>query len=155
MSWCYAHGNAVLASSFGNKTYDMVVSTYQMCILMLFNSNDIMSFNEIISTMKFDEETCKKLLVSMMSKNYKVLKREQKDGVDFISLNTDFSSNLNRFTLPSPFVEEVYKKEKVMQDRSIAVDAAIVRIMKSRKKMDHNQLMQDVLSNLHVFKPSV
>ena len=40
-------------------------------------------------------------------------------------------------------------------DRSIAIEAAIVRIMKSRKRLEHNILIQEVLMHLNAFKPDV
>lgn len=43
--------------------------------------------------------------------------------------------------------------EVVQEDRSIAIEAAIVRIMKSRKKLDHNNLVQEVIQTLLLFKP--
>jgi len=41
-----------------------------------------------------------------------------------------------------------------MEDRSIAIEAAIVRIMKSRRKLDHTSLVQEVMQALQMFKPS-
>jgi cullin 1 len=41
----------------------------------------------------------------------------------------------------------------VQEDRSIAIEASIVRIMKSRKKLDHTSLIQEVLNTLQMFKP--
>ena len=41
----------------------------------------------------------------------------------------------------------------MQEDRSSAIEAAIVRIMKSRKKLEHNQLVQDVITTLQMFKP--
>ncbi len=38
-------------------------------------------------------------------------------------------------------------------DRSIAIEAAIVRIMKARKTILHNELVEQVLSHLSTFKP--
>ena len=76
-----------------------------------------------------------------------------------IGVNEGFTSPLNRIVFPTPVLEEVYKKGKsllcviivievVQEDRSIAIEAAIVRIMKSRKKLDHNTLIQEVLTTL-------
>jgi len=50
-------------------------------------------------------------------------------------VNTKFSNPKLRLTLPTPVMEEVAKKEKVESNREMAVDAAIVRIMKTHKKL--------------------
>lgn len=56
-------------------------------------------------------------------------------------------------TLPIPVLEEVFKKEKVTEDRHLAIDACVVRIMKTRKRIDMSTLLSDVLAGLHMFKP--
>lgn len=50
-------------------------------------------------------------------------------------------------------LEEAVKKERITQDRSHAVDAALVRIMKSRKQMKLNDLRLDVVTLMQTFKP--
>ena len=42
----------------------------------------------------------------------------------------------------------------MQEDRSIAIEAAIVRIMKSRKKLDHTSLVQEVIQSLRMFRPN-
>ena len=81
--------------------------------------------------MGFDQETCKKNLQSLMWAKGKIL--VVKDNV--FSVNKAFKSQLRRITYPVPVLEEVVKKEKIAQDRSHAIDAQLVRIMKSRKKL--------------------
>ena len=44
--------------------------------------------------------------------------------------------------------------EVIQEDRSIAIEAAIVRIMKSRKKLEHALLVQEVMHSLRMFKPN-
>ena len=42
----------------------------------------------------------------------------------------------------------------MQEDRTIAIEAAIVRIMKSRRKLDHLGLVQEVMQSLQMFKPN-
>lgn len=55
------------------KTYDFVVSTYQMCIMYLFNYQKELSLAEISEHMGFDETTTKKNMQSLMTKMAKLI----------------------------------------------------------------------------------
>ena len=46
--------------------------------------------------------------------------------------------------------EQKETAEKVFADRQYAVDAAIVRIMKSRKRMDHATLMSELMAQVSI-----
>ena len=72
---------------------------------------------------------------------------------DIFVVNDKFTSQVKKVSLPIPQIEEIYKREIIQEDRSIAIEAAIVRIMKSRKRADHNGLLQEVISTLQMFKP--
>lgn len=114
-----------------NKVYDLVVSTYQMCILFMFNYTNELTLEEIADQMGFDPETTKKNMQSLMTAKTKIL--TVKDGK--FSINFSFQSPARRVVFPVPLLEEAVKKERITADRSHAVDAVIVRIMKTRKKM--------------------
>ena len=56
---------------------------------------------------------------------------------------------MKRIKVPLPPVDEKKKViEDVDKDRRFAIDAAIVRTMKSRKQMQHQQLVLEVVSQL-------
>ena len=50
-------------------------------------------------------------------------------------VNLEFKSPKKRIMFPIPILEAVVKQKKINQDRTHAVDAAIVKIMKSRNKL--------------------
>ena len=67
-------GTAVVNAKIpnGNK-YDLAVSTYQMCILYLFNHFTELTLAEIADHMGFDEETCKKNVQSLTTPKARLL----------------------------------------------------------------------------------
>ena len=79
--------------------------------------------------------------------------REVEDG-DSFSFNEDFSAKQLRFkvgTVSAQKENETEKQEtrqKVDEDRKPQIEAAIVRIMKSRKEMEHNALIAEVTTQL-------
>jgi len=46
-----------------------------------------------------------------------------------------------------------FKLARVEEDRGLAIEAAIVRVMKSRKMLNYTNLIQEVLGILRQFKP--
>jgi len=67
-------------------------------------------------------------------------------------LNEAYSSRKSKFKLPSGTQREQQEKEveqthhSVDEDRRLYIQAAIVRCMKSRKKLGHNELIQQVIN---------
>ena len=72
---------------------------------------------------------------------------------DKVMLNPSFTSKQFRISVPIPELERVEKKQKVVQDRSHAIVATIVRLMKTNKKMAMTILVQEVMASLQMFKP--
>merc|ERR1711988_407081 len=70
-------------------------------------------------------------------------------GGDSFAFNSEFSAKHLRFKVGT--VTEVEKQEtrqKVDEDRKPQIEAAIVRVMKSRKEMEHNALIAEVTGQL-------
>lgn len=120
-----------------------------MCILYLFNHYTELTLDEIADHMGFDQETCKKNVQSLTTPKAKLLSHN--DGK--FTVNIKFTSQNRRVQFPMPILEAAVKKEKVTQDRSHAVDAALVRVMKARKKMNYNDLRLEIVTLMRTFKP--
>ena len=58
-----------------------------------------------------------------------------------------------RIKVPMPVAEDKRKVvEEVQKDRKYAIDAAVVRIMKSRKTLEHQQLVPQVLQQVRALR---
>ncbi|XP_028415376.1 cullin-3-A-like [Dendronephthya gigantea] len=143
------------------------VSTYQMCILMLFNKKDTFSCEEISSETDVPERDLHRALQSLACGKaaQRVLLKEPKsrdiEPMHKFRVNDSFTSRLHRVKIQTVAAKgegEPERKEtrcKVEDDRKHEVEAAIVRIMKARKKRPHNLLVAEVTEQLKSrFMPS-
>ncbi|VDO79623.1 unnamed protein product [Heligmosomoides polygyrus] len=145
----------------------LMVNTHQMVILMCFNSQPRLTFQNLVSHTNITERELKRNLQSLaMGKpTQRVLCRKGKgkdiDANDEFYVNDNFQSKLTRIKVQLVTFKgesEPEKKEtrtKVEDDRKHEIEAAIVRVMKSRKVLDHNNLITEVTQQLkHRFLPN-
>lgn len=162
LTWHLSLGNVILKATFG-KTYDLVMSPAQAMILMCFDEipGTSASFVELEKMTKLPEEDLAKLLHSLCLNKYKLLTKSTSEKTilktDSFSINNAFSDRARRIRIQAPPVDDRKKvKEDVDKDRKFAVEAAIVRILKSRKTANHADLMNEVISQLQkMFTPDI
>jgi len=68
LHWKLNQGYAEVRAKIGNggtKRYEMSVSTYQMCILMLFNDKPSVTYHDLIQTMQVSETELKSQLIPL------------------------------------------------------------------------------------------
>lgn len=76
---------------------------------------------------------------------------EQLEGTAEVKLNLDYSNKRTKFKITAALQRETpqeveHTMSAVDEDRKLYLQAAIVRIMKSRKILKHNALIQEVCS---------
>ena len=140
------------------RQYIVNMSTYQFAVLSLFNRSSALTAGEIILATDISKENLWKVIDSM-STNVKLLTvSNPPDCSEFsdasvIRVNEDFSNKLVKFKLSLAIQKETEKeiqqaRSSVEEDRRMFLQAAIVRIMKSRKSMKHNELVQEVVKQI-------
>ncbi|KAL0358077.1 UNVERIFIED_CONTAM: Cullin-3A [Sesamum calycinum] len=130
LSWQTNMGTADLRATFSNgQKYELNVSTYQMCVLMLFNNTDSLSYREIEQATEIPSSDLKTVPAVLSFKLRKV-----KIGTVVAQKETE--------------PEKQETRQRVEEDRKPQIEAAIVRIMKSRRVLDHNNIIAEVTKQL-------
>ncbi|KAF8038232.1 hypothetical protein BT93_B0934 [Corymbia citriodora subsp. variegata] len=162
LTWIYSLGTCNIIGKFEPKTMELTVTTYQASALLLFNSSDRLSYSEIKTQLNLtDDDDVVRLLHSLSCAKYKILNKEPNRKsiapTDHFEFNSKFTDKMQRIKIPLPPVDEKKKVIKdVDKDRRYAIDASIVRIMKSRKVLGHQQLVMECVEQLGpMFKPDL
>ncbi|XP_050363708.1 cullin-1 [Argentina anserina] len=161
LTWIYSLGTCNINGKFEPKSIELVVSTYQAALLLLFNTAEKLSYSEILTQLNLTHDDLVRLLHSLSCAKYKILLKEPATKTistnDNFEFNSKFTDRLRRIKIPLPPVDERKKViEDVDKDRRYAIDAAIVRIMKSRKVLGHQQLVMECVEQLgRMFKPDI
>ncbi|XP_065889217.1 cullin-3-like isoform X2 [Dysidea avara] len=148
------------------KKHIIQVSTHQMCILDLFNTKSSITFQEMEDTGIPPKELIRALQPLALGKPaQRVLLKSPKgreiESTDVFVVNDQFTSKLHRVKIQAVAVkgetdpERKETKQKVEDDRKHEIEAAIVRIMKARKRSAHNVLVAECMEQLKArFLPS-
>ncbi|XP_059625725.1 cullin-1-like [Cornus florida] len=159
LTWIYSLGTCNINGKFEQKTIELILGTYQAAVLLLFNASDKLSYSEIKTQLNLADDDLIRLLQSLSCAKYKILIKEPNSRTvsqtDSFEFNSKFTDRMRRIRIPLPPVDERKRiVEDVDKDRRYAIDAAIVRIMKSRKVLGHQQLVMECVEQLSkMFKP--
>eukprot|EP00871_Galdieria_phlegrea_P005046 jgi/Galph1/5542/GphlegSOOS_G4136.1 len=141
LTWTHNNSSCTLRANFpyGQKTIS--VSLYQTLVLLQFNESDSLSLKEINERVGLEMKELKRTLQSLACGKIRVLKKEP--------LSRDVEDeDINQIQVKETAEENQQTTERVVQDRQYQIDAAIVRIMKTRKTLTHSQLMSELYEQL-------
>mmetsp|Transcript_11464 Transcript_11464/g.36419 ORF Transcript_11464/g.36419 Transcript_11464/m.36419 type:complete len:742 (+) Transcript_11464:99-2324(+) len=157
--------------------HELTVSTHQMCVLLLFNDRPVLSFADILAATQIHPVAeLKRHVVSLCTPKHRILLKKSKGkGVaddDEFTANPNFHSKLKRVKVPLVAAKESNANRAagaalgangagasgatqtdgltraVEEDRRHLVEANVVRIMKARKQLQHNDLIAEVTRQL-------
>lgn len=164
LQWVHSLGTVTVKATFEGKTYELSLSTYQAVILVLFNSTEAITVKDLSESLQLSLDEVKRSLAAVMLGKYKILLKDSAGSInaeDVIRVNTKFSDKLVRIKIPNVNTKLSPEEIKATQgtvdtDRQYLVDAAIVRIMKSRKVLSHSNLVAEAIEHLkRYFQPNL
>ncbi|KAL0321370.1 UNVERIFIED_CONTAM: Cullin-4 [Sesamum radiatum] len=102
------------------------LNVYQTVVLMLFNDAQKLGFQDIKESTGIEDKELRRTLQSLACGKFRVLQK------------------VNAIQMKETVEENTSTTERVFQDRQYQVDAAIVRIMKTRKVLSHTLLITEL-----------
>lgn len=150
------------------KKHILCVNTYQMVLLLMFNTREKITYEEMKEeTLIPDRELTRALQpLSVGKTSQRILQKTPKtkdiEPSHIFTVNEAFTSQFHRVKIQQASArqgeaepERNETRKKVDEDRKHEIEACIVRIMKSRKQLNHNQLVTEVVEQLNKrFQPS-
>jgi len=166
LTWLPSHGTADIKAHFPKKRYTLTVPTYIMTILMLFNETEILTYRVIKEATQIPQADLDRHLATLIHGKAKLLTKEGAKGAkdkfedgDEIVVNKNFTSSHTKVKIvvsksTAGERDPQQTRQVVLEDRKHEIDAAVVRIMKARKTVHHNILVNEVIAGLTSrFKP--
>ncbi|KAA8909466.1 Cullin [Sphaerosporella brunnea] len=169
--WKPNMGSADIKATFKGRKHEFNVPTFGMVILLAFNDlppgQDTLSYTDLKEITAIpDEDLIRNLQSLAVSKTRLLTKMPMSKDVkptDTFKINDQFSSKTFRFRVGLVAInkaenerEKKETNESVEKDRGYQIEAAIVRTMKQRKTLSHQELLIEVVEQLkNRFAPDI
>ncbi|XP_036374716.1 cullin-2-like [Megalops cyprinoides] len=163
LTWLHYLCTGEVKMNYLSKPYVAMVTTYQMAVLLAFNNCERVSYKELQDSTQMNEKELTKTIKSLM--DVKMInhdsEKEDVEAESTLSLNMTFTSKRTKFKITTSMQKDTPQemeqtRSAVDEDRKMYLQAAIVRIMKARKVLRHNALIQEVINQSKArFNPSI
>jgi cullin-4 len=173
MTWQYALGHVVVRFKpdvNSPKKYELIVSLCQALTLLQFNEGEDLTLPQLMGSIGVEDRgEMERILLSLSlgKEGTRVLqkqdhvadsKKKNRTSVhdeDKFRVQPKFESNQRRIRIQNILMKESKEErektvEAVSRDRLYVIDAVLVRIMKARKTITHQQLIPQVLEQIRV-----
>ncbi|XP_068715782.1 cullin-2-like [Montipora foliosa] len=161
LTWLQHLSTGEVKVNFLKRPYIITVTTFQMSVMLLFNDKTSLQFSDILEQTQLVDKELVRTLQSLVDVRIITMSEGSDPTRCTYSLNMEFSSKRTKLKITTAVQRETSQDTEqtlssVDDDRKMYLQAAIVRIMKSRKVLKHNSLMQEVISQSSArFTPSV
>ena len=161
LEWRLDKGTAEVQVMFSRTVRrSLVCTTYMMMVLLAFSNaapNKPITFKQVLDITKIPKYTIAPHLLSLVHPQVKVLLKKpnvkQLEETDLLMINPKFQSKMLKVNVP--LMSHVESKERKSEEdaaiqlqRQHQVDAAVVRVMKTRKTLKHVTLVAEVIQQL-------
>ena len=158
LKWIHSVGSVTIEAVYGRKKYTLLVMPLQAIVLNALNDGRSISFTKLGEELNIDGAILKPVLHSLCCAKHKLVSKvpnnKKIDKGDHFVANSGFKAEKRKILIPMPSLTKSSNSRNVEQNRKYIMEAAVVRIMKARRTMRHQQLLAEVLRQLVFFKPN-
>jgi cullin 1 len=152
LTWLYSTGTCNVMGKFHDEPIELIVTPYYAILLLLFNSSQKLSYVDIKSQLNLRDADLIRMLHSIVFGKYKILLKDPETkeiyACDSFQINYSFTNRRRKIKILLPSENEKKKViENVDMDREQKMNALIIRIMKRKKYLDHEQLINDCIEH--------
>lgn len=163
LHWLYNMSKGELVMNCFKSRYTLQASTFQMAVLLQFNMCNSWTVKQLSESTQIKADFLIQVIqILLKAKLLNCYDDEADINLDsVIELNKTYRNKKLRVNINVPMKSELKLEQEtthkhVEEDRKLLIQAAVVRIMKMRKGMKHQQLVAEVLNQLSPrFKPRV
>ncbi|CRG97675.1 cullin-like protein, putative [Plasmodium gallinaceum] len=156
LEWIYDLSEVILEYFFNNTMYYLYCNVVNAQILLLFNKYTFINFNIVKRELNLDLKSFTNNMYSCFY-NFKIISTNDNvvnwSSSDFY-INKDFSYHHKKVFIKKTTTLLSKEHEKTKEDRTMAIEAAIVRVMKVHKKLFYDQIFDYVKRSLSSFSPT-
>ncbi|KAJ1964640.1 hypothetical protein IWQ62_002877 [Dispira parvispora] len=163
IQWLWPYSRAVVKLGYLDKRYEVNLSLFQLAILLQFQTIDRCTVSNLLEATQLTWQELNHALGGLTTVG---LLKGPPTNAEFskttmIHLNSEYSSRRQKVKIPMASLpdnsSEVETDTKTIQeDRRLYLQSVMVRIMKTRKRLTHAELVQDVVRAAKArFQPSV
>ncbi|CAO3666159.1 unnamed protein product [Umbelopsis vinacea] len=161
LTWLWHLSRGEVKITYLDKPYELSVSLHQMTLILLFNTVNSLTIKEMaVQTGLTISDILRSVKAFVDLGIFNASEKKVGEKTE-LSINPEFSSKRTKIKV-STLVQADTPQENnatrkaVEEDRRIILQAAIVRVMKSRQILSHQQLVQEVIDQTRSrFAPSV
>uniref|UniRef100_A0A1B6KV81 Cullin-1 n=1 Tax=Graphocephala atropunctata TaxID=36148 RepID=A0A1B6KV81_9HEMI len=163
LNWLYNMSKGELIANCFKNRYTLQASTFQMAVLLQYNLSESWTVLQLSESTQIKPDFLVQVLEILVKTKLLACDVDETkiETETVMQLNLPYKNKKLRVNINHPMKSEQKSSEElthknIEEDRKLVIQAAIVRIMKMRKQLKHQQLVAEVFQQLSSrFKPKV